>query len=86
MPRKVDWVVPEWNDEVELPDDVKKVMYDLYTKDKNGDIRFNYDDFFDLDLSLVIVRKSYYKKAMIWLRKDKINKLKEKINKDDKIQ
>lgn len=79
-PRKVDWVVPEWNDEVELPNEIKWVMYDLYTKDKKGNIRLNYNDFFDLDLSLVTVRKTYYRKALIYLRKDKINKIKKNIN------
>lgn len=78
--RKVDWIIPEWNNETELPDEVKWVMYDLYTKDKKGDIRFNYNDFFDLDLSLVTVRKSYYKRAIIFLRKDKIEKIKNKLN------
>jgi hypothetical protein len=78
--RKVDWVIEEWNKETDLPDEVKWVMYDLYTKDKKGDVRFNYNDFFDLDLSLVTVRKSYYRKAIIFLRKDKINKIKKNID------
>ena len=80
--RKVDWVVPEWNTETELPDEVKKVMYDLYIQDKNrtGDIRFTYDDFFDLDLSFFGMRKAYYKKAVILLRKDKIDKIKGNMN------
>ena len=81
-PRKVDWVIEEWNKETELPDEIKKVMYDLYIQEqnRNGDIRFTYEDFFDLDLSLVTVRKSYYKKAVILLRKDKIDKIKKKID------
>lgn len=81
-PRKVDWVVPEWNKETELPEEVKKVMYDLYTQNqnRNGDIKYTYDDFFDLDLSFVTMRKAYYKKAVILLRKDKIDKIKKKID------
>jgi hypothetical protein len=81
-PRKVDWVIEEWNKETELPEEVKKVMYDLYiqNQNRNGDIKFTYDDFFDLDLSFVGMRKAYYKKAMIFLRKEKIDKLKKKID------
>ena len=81
-PRKVDWVIEEWNKETELPEEVKKVMYDLYTQDQNRDnnLKFTYDDFFDLDLSFVGMRKAYYKKAMIFLRKEKIDKLKKNIN------
>lgn len=80
--RKVDWVIEEWNKETDSPDEVKKVMYDLYIKDqdKDDDIKFTYKDFFDLDLSFVTMRKKYYKKATILLRKEKIEKLKGKID------
>ena len=80
--RKQDWLIEDWNKEVELPEEVKKVMYDLYTKDQDRthDIKLNWDLFFDLDISLVTYRKIYYKKAMILLRKDKINKIKKNID------
>ena len=77
-PRKVDWVIEEWNKETELPDEVKKVMYDLYAQNGSSDI-YSYDDFFDLDLSFVGMRKTYYKKAVILLRKEKIQKLKDNL-------
>ena len=78
--RKVDWVVDEWNKEIELPEEIKKVMYNLYRIDCVGKDGYDYNDFFDLDLSFVGKRKTYYKKAIILLRKDKIEKLKGKIN------
>ena len=52
-PRKVDWVVPDWNKETELPDEIKKVMYDLYIQNGSSDV-YSYDAFFDLDLKDVI--------------------------------
>ena len=80
--RKVDWIIEEWNKETDLPDEVKKVMYDLYTQDqdKDNNVKFTYENFFDLDLSFVTIRKKYYRKAIILLRKDKINKIKNNIN------
>ena len=80
-PRKVDWVIEEWNKETELPEEVKKVMYDLYRKDCANKDGYNYNDFFDLDLSFVTKRKYYHRKALILLRKDKIEKLKDNLKK-----